>query len=663
MNNILFSAWRWLVCGCILVCGISFAFADDAVPALPFLHPLFTDNMVLQRDVADPVWGWTTPGAKVTVSLQDKRADAVADAGGKWLARIGPFSAGGPYTLTVTGPQQQTVTLKNILIGDVWICSGQSNMEMGIGNVLNAKEEIDGAAFPNIRLCVVPKRIAFRPQGLLTTGWAVCTPETVSANGWGGFSAAGYFFGRQLYKDLNVPMGLIESSWGGTVAEAWTSADALQAMPDFASALTELPKAGAEAENSPVDYPTAMANWYTKNDPGTTATPGWGDKDFHDASWKTLTAPGAWDDASLGAYDGVVWFRKEIDVAEAGDGLDLTLRLGPIGGRDTVWFNGSLVGGGEELPGEHTYTVPGKLVKVGRNVIAVRILKVHGKGGFLGKAAQMQVEFPVPDQEAIALAGPWRYQPAVSLAKAPPVPVKPDNNPNRVTVLYNGMIAPLLPFAIKGAIWYQGESNCGRAVQYQTLLPTMIKDWRARFGVGEFPFFIVQLANFMAVHSEPTDSGWAELREAQLLTSQQLPNTGLAVAIDIGDAGDIHPKNKQEVGRRLALSAEGIAYGKKIEYAGPTYASMKIDGAKIRLTFEHVGGGLVAKGEKLQGFAIAGADKVWVWADATIDGAAVVVTSPQVTAPTAVRYAWADNPVCNLYNDAGLPATPFRTDR
>ena len=303
-------------------------------------------------------------------------------------------------------------------------------------------------------------------------------------------------------------------------------------------------------------------------------------------------------------------------------------------------------------------------MKAGHNVIAIRVLDTGVTGGINGSPNQMFIQTgDLGGAQTMQLAGDWKYQDSAPLAKTGPVPVQTDNNPNVTTVLYNGMIAPLLPYGIKGAIWYQGESNAGRGMQYRTLLPTLIKDWRARFGVGEFPFFIVQLANFTPVVNTPIQEGWADLREAQLLTSENLPKTGIAVTLDIGDALDIHPKNKQEVGRRLGLSADSIAYGTKIEYSGPLYKSMKVEGDKIRLTFTHVGGGLATKdGGPLKGFAIAGADGRFEFADAKIEGDTVVVSSAKVPSPTAVRYAWANNPVCNLINKADLPASSFRTD-
>ncbi len=454
----------------------------------PFVSSMFTDNMVLQRGIRAPVWGWTTPGAAVKVTLDGRSSTAKADSTGKWLARVGPLPAGGPYTLTVAG--KETVTFNNILMGDVWICSGQSNMEFGIGNANNAQAEIQSANYPQIRLFTVAKKVALVPQTTCVGHWDVCTPDTVRAGGWNGFTAVGYFFGRELYNKLHIPIGLIHTSWGGTIAEAWTSPEALNALPDFTERVSEVQQRA--------------------KDPAQVASPG--------------------------------------------------------------------------------------------------------------------------------------------------------NNPNISTVLYNGMIAPIVPFAIKGAIWYQGESNAGRAYQYRSLLPTMIKDWRARFDVGDFPFYIVQLANFTAVNPNPGDSDWAELREAQLMTAETLPHTWLAVTTDIGDAADIHPKDKQDVGKRLALASLGRDYGVKGEYSGPIYKSMEKVLGGIRVSFDHVGTGLMAKEGELKGFAIAGEDKKWVWADAKIVGKSIIVSSPKVDKPMAVRYAWANNPVANLYNKEGLPASSFRTD-
>ena len=623
----------------------------------PFLHPLFTDHVVLQRDVPVPVWGWTEPGQRVKIAMAGQSVETTADDSGKWMAKLGPYPAGGPHVLAVTGPK--TAEVKDILVGDVWICSGQSNMEWAVKSSNRPAEEIAAANHPRLRLFTVPKKIATEPTVTVDASWEVCSPATV-----GEFSAVGYFFGRDLQRELNVPIGLIDSTWGGTVAEAWTSAGALDTMKDFKDGVAQIRSEKPEPGKPIVPLAEAMATWWRKNDPGSSDQPTWADAKIDTAAWKTMKLPGHWEQKGLEDFDGIAWFRKEVRVPEAWDGKELILHLGAIDDRDTTFFNGVEVGHRENHLAARNYKVPAGLVKAGRNVIAVRVLDTGGNGGFSGQEKDLSLALASEEKaDPIALAGDWTYKVSTPMNNLSTPPEGTAPNPNRITVLYNGMIAPLKPFPIKGAIWYQGESNAGRPAQYRKLLPTMIRDWRSAFEVGEFPFYIVQLANYMDVRKEPVNSSWAELREAQYLTTKALPNVGVALAIDIGEAKDIHPRNKQEVGRRLALDALATAYGKDVEYSGPVYKGMEAKGNTVKLTFDHVGGGLVAKGgDKLEGFAIAGEDGKFVWADAVIEGDAVVVSSPKVEKPVTVRYAWADNPICNLYNQAGLPAVPFRTD-
>ena len=632
--------------------------AIRADEAKPFVNPLFTDNMVLQRGVADPVWGWTTPGQTVSVSFHGQTVRVVAGVDGKWTAKVGPFAAGGPYVMTVKG--QETVTLSNILMGDVWICSGQSNMEFGIGNAVNAPAEIAAANYPNIRLFTVQKAIASSPRDLAVGSWQPCTPKTVSTGGWSGFSAVGYFFGRDLQKAINVPIGLIHTSWGGTPAQAWTSAEALNTMPDFQPAVVRIREA-ARLEKSGASVDLIKAQWYAKHDPGTAAA--WSAPTTDVSAWKTMSLPQLFQDAGIpeiANVNGIIWFRRSFDLPAGDSGKEAVLHL-LVDDNDTTWINGTQVGATESYNQPRAYKIAVGLLKPTGNVIVVRVLDTGGKGGIYGDAAKLTLE--VPGGTELSLSGSWSYKLAALLPANDPYPQIGGTDQNAPTVLYNGMISPLIPFGVKGAIWYQGESNAGSGKQYQTLLPTMITDWRRRFGVGEFPFMVVQLANYQNLQTQPEESDWAELREAQLLTSQKLPKTGLAVAIDVGEANDIHPKNKQDVGHRLALSAEAIAYGLPVEYSGPQYTGLKTEGSSLRLTFSHLGGGLATKdGGKVTGFTVAGADHKYVWADARIDGETIVVSAPSVPAPTAVRYAWATNPICNLINKAGLPASPFRTD-
>lgn len=636
------------------------------VDAKPLLHPLFADHAVLQRDARVPVWGWAAPGAKITVSFAGQEKNATAGTDGKWMASLDPMkasskpremivtsSAGNPPRSEAMAGQRKRVRISDVLVGDVWICSGQSNMEMGI-EACNVSDEIAAADFPRIRLLTVPKKIAYTPELTLQCAWLPCSPTTVTQGGWGGFSAAGYFFGRELHRDLDIPIGLIHTSWGGTVCEAWTSRDALARLGDFKSGIEQVEQVTSSPE--PDQLGAVMDKWYQANDPGTSRA--WFKPETDVSTWKAANMPANWTACGLPGYEGIVWAQRTFEAPAAWAGRELVLSLGTIGDVDTTWVNGITVGRTDYYDQTRTYKVPAAVVKTGRNVIAMRVVNAGG-GGFFGTAEQIKVHPSGDDGSAISLAGPWRVQDTATRASTGAALV---GNPNICTVLYNGMIAPLIPFAIQGAVWYQGESNAERAYQYRALLQTMIKDWRSRFGVGDFGFHIVSLANCKQVSDAPQESDWAELREAQAMAAKALPNCGMALAIDIGDAADIHPRNKQEVGRRLALSALAITYGKNIEWSGPWYKSMEITGKGIRLTFDHAQSGLVAKGDKLIGFAIAGKDRKFVWADAVIDGKTVLVSTPAVPKPVAVRYGWDANPTCNLSNGDNLPAVPFRTD-
>ncbi len=500
----------------LVVSLIMCAASTSMVSANIKLPAIISDNMVMQQGKKAKIWGRGDPGEQIMVSVSwhSMEWSVVTNGNGKWSFEMSPPKTTGPHEMTLSG--KNTITIKNILLGEVWVCSGQSNMQWSVNGSANAEQEIARADYPNIRLFSVKRNVADRPQSDCVGSWRMCNPETVP-----GFSAVAYFFGRELYKELNVPVGLIHTSWGGTPAEAWTRRDVLESEPDCEPILQRFDEAMAKYPEAKKKYDESMIKW-----------------------------------------------KEDAEKAKA-----------------------------------------------------------EGKK---------------PPRRPAAPFGP--------------------GNPHSPAGLYNAMIAPLIPFAIQGAIWYQGESNAGRAYQYRTLFPAMITNWRKDWKQGDFPFLFVQLANFMAVEAEPVDSAWAELREAQLMTLA-LPNTGMAVIIDIGEAKDIHPKNKQDVGKRLALWALAKTYGKDLVYSGPIYKSMKTEGNKVILDFEHTGGGLVAGGgESLKGFALAGANRKFIWADAKIEGNTVVVSKDEVSEPVAVRYGWANNPVCNLYNKEGLPASPFRTD-
>ena len=626
--------------------GIATA-ADDALR----LPHVFSDHAVLQRDKPLPVWGWATAGSTVAVTLAKQTRSATADADGKWRVTFDTLSLGDPVELSATS-QGTTVKAVDLAIGEVWVCSGQSNMQFGTSQAINGAQEVANAKFPQIRLLgiwTVPAVASPKPLDDISTTWSVCSPETVA-----GFTAVGYFFGRELHQQLNVPIGLIGSSWGGTPAESWTSREALAAKPELAHFVANFDKIMA-------DYPTVSAKQAdaAKAAQDSAAAKalddtGWDKPTFDSAAWKDMKLPQNWEKTGLN-IDGVVWFRRTVEIAAADAGKDLTLALGPIDDNDVTWFDGTEVGHIDGWDTPRNYTIPAKLATAGTHTIAVRVTDTGGGGGFHGAPEDMHLG-------SVKLDGAWRFQVAKAIPEPPKPPMGP-GNPWLPTSLRNGMITPLIPYAIRGAIWYQGESNAGRAWQYRTLFPTMISDWRAAWGEGDFPFACVQLANFTPLLDQPAESDWAELRDAQLYAVRSMTAVGMASAVDLGDAKDIHPKNKQDVGKRLAGWAQATVYGKAIEWSGPLYTTAKIEGDKIRVAFDHIGGGLVAKDGALKRFAIAGEDHKFVWADAVIDGAMVVVSSSTVPKPLAVRYAWANNPEgLNLYNKEGLPASPFRTD-
>jgi len=572
--------------------------------------------------------------------------------------------------LTITG--KNTLEFKNVLIGEIWVCSGQSNMEFALSNSTGGAAAVAEADYPQIRLFTVKRNTSAVPLDDVQGKWLVTTPKTA-----GQFSAVGFYFGRELYRRLKVPIGLIHTSWGGTPAEAWTSHQALAAEPLLKPILDRYDRSVQSLPEARAAYERALAQWdreYVLHDPGNKGEAmGYADPSLDPAGWKQMDLPRFWESTGLNV-DGSIWFRKEIDVPQAWAGRDLKLSLGPIDDFDTTYFNSKQVGAtGDETPDAYSvprsYKVPGSLVHPGKNLIAVRVFDRMGDGGFGGSASQMSLSRDgARAADALRLDGPWNYKAemvvtpkAPDYSKYPATPPGP-GNPNSPSVLYNAMLAPLTHYSIRGAIWYQGEANAPRAYQYRTLLPLMIRDWRDAWGEGDSPFYFVQLANFMAAKTDPGESDWAELREAQQMTLRE-PNTGMAVTIDIGAGEDIHPRNKLDVGLRLSRWALAATYGRKMEASGPLYDSSTADGDRMFLRFRHVGGGLkTSDGGPLRGFAIAGADHKFVWADARIDGPSVIVWSSSVPHPIAVRYAWASNPACNLINEEGLPASPFRTD-
>ncbi|TFF40733.1 sialate O-acetylesterase [Mucilaginibacter psychrotolerans] len=623
------------------------------------LSSAFSDNMVLQQKTKAAIWGKAQPGktVSVTTTWSTKKYSAVAGADGKWKVMLATPSYGGPYDITVS--DGDAITLKNVLIGEVWVASGQSNMEFpvsGWSQVVNYQQELADANYPNIRLLQVEHVTSTEPledAKITGGGWLACTPQSVAQ-----FSAVAYFFARDIYKKTGIPIGVIYSSWGGTIVEAWTSEGTVKQLPDLAKAYDKMKT--LSKEQSLALYNTEAATWQVaiaaKDGGYQNGVAVWAAPTLDATNWKTIQAPGSWESTTLPDFDGIVWLRRKIAIPESWVGKPVQLSLGAIDDNDVTFINGEKIGETNFYAAPRNYVIPADKVKAGEMVIAIRVLDSGGDGGFMAKKGVMAIQGA--DGQRISLEGPWQYKAAVDF-KDLPAPVLNDG-PNRPSVLYNAMINPFIQYAVKGAIWYQGESNANRAQQYKELFPALINDWRRDWNNPKMAFYFVQLANFMPVSPQPVASAWAELRDAQAATLA-LPYTGMAVAIDVGEALDIHPKNKQEVGRRLSLIALAKNYGQAEAYEGPVYKSFKINGDDIDIQFKNADG-MKAKDGALTGFAIAGADQKFYWADAVVNGDKVTVSSPNVKNPVAVRYAWANNPVCNLYNAAGLPASPFRTD-
>ena len=635
-----------------IIAALFFAVATAGISAE--LNPLFQNNAVLQCDARVPVWGTARDGEKITVTFGGQNVLTVAT-NGVWKIWLKPMKPNAtPQTLTVSGDTTSVGT--NILVGEVWVASGQSNMERPLGlrggqkPITDWEREVAAANYPEIRQFSVPQTLSFVPQTTAKGDWSVCSPETVV-----NFTAVGYFFARDLFAARHVPIGIIHSSWGGTPAEAWTSEAALQKLPDFAEPLAMLKKFAADPELAQRETMAKQEPWYQKVDPGSIPGVAWSAAELATDDWKTMTLPTFWENAGYPDFDGIFWFRRAFELPENWDGGDVVLHLGAVDDNETTWVNGEPVGAtiGWSLP--RVYRVPSSVLKRGQTVIAVRVLDTGGNGGLYGGGDAMRLRFNANGKaNSVSLAGPWRCKQSVSLKETGWPPGNFSQDASAPTVLYNGMIAPLLPYAMRGVIWYQGEANVGRERQYQTLFPAMIADWRHAWDEGDFPFLFVQIAPYSGMSPE--------IREAQLLSWQRTKNTAMAVTMDCGDANDIHTAHKQPVGARLALSARALAYGEKIECSGPVYESLKIEAPNIILHFTHRGGGLLAKDGKLKGFTIAGADKVFHPAQAKIAGKTVLVNSAEVPQPVAVRYGWANVPEGNLFNHAGLPATPFRTD-
>ena len=663
-------SWSALLIGMVVASAVQ---AEVRLPAI------FSDNMVLQRSEKVPIWGKADPGEEVTVTLDGKTATAMADGEGRWIADLNlTNTAAGPFHLMVRG--KNTLAVQNVLVGEVWLASGQSNMAFPLSDAIGGPDEIARTTNAMIRMFTATHTASPIPLDDNNGSWAVMTPVTS-----GSFSAVAYFFARRIQSELGGPVGIIHASWGGTPSEAWTSAQALDTDPELKEGRERWWNANTNFAGIQQDFVANMGKWIADNDRADIPSGDFSSFNGPVAStdgWCDITFPGKGAGNGL-PMTGIVWLRLEFTAPDnLADILPIRMNFNGLG---QVFLNGILVGGQTLATFEQASckltldgnTLPAGVIKPGANVLAVRIYQPSAPVSFSG----------VRDPKTESLAGPWRAKvetafkdPASQGPKAP----EPPKPPHTASYLFQGMINPILPYAIRGAIWYQGESNSTRAMQYRKAFPLMIRDWRHHWQQGEFPFYFCQLANYRAKAIAPTNSLWAELREAQSMTLT-LTNTSQAVLVDIGESGDIHPRNKKDAGERLARIALARDYGKAIPYSGPVYDSMVIKDDKMILSFKHADGGLVAQAlpetfmiksssnltaplvrnspsSELEGFAICGADRQWAWADARIDGDKVIVWSPGVAVPVAVRYGWADNPTCNLYNGAGLPASPFRTD-
>lgn len=617
------------------------------------LPKVFGDSMVLQRGIAIPVWGTASAGSQITGQLGAVHVTAKADNNGKWMLRFPTFTAGGPYTLKITerGKAATAIELKGILIGDVWVASGQSNMEMEVQGAGDARREIENARYPPIRFLVVAHGTRFSPQSDIPAGkWKVCDTGSVKK-----FSAVAYYFARKLHGDQHVPVGIIQSTWGGTPVEAWTSREMLLTSPITKAKTLSNDTLGFHQEDLVTDSLNWVRIWDLVYNPQHNADKIFPAVQYNDADWTPIEMPKVLKDFGIGNYEGMVWLRKKIALPGSLAGKALIIDLGHPEMNYSLYFNGQEICKNiwNSNP-THSFTIPAGLVKSGENTIAVRVAMLWGGGGLNLPADDLYI---TDGLSKISLAGKWLYKKDLETAFP-----KMRNYQYYPNVLFDAMINPLIPFGIKGFIWYQGESNAWAAYDYRTLFPMLIKDWRQRWQQGDVPFLFVQLANFMKTKPLPGESEWAELREAQTMTLS-LPNTGMACSIDIGEGNDIHPKNKQEVGRRVALVANKLVYKRNVIASGPMYKNFQRQGNRIRINFTNTGARLSTKdGKEVTGFAIAGNDHIFYWAKAIIGGDHVIVSADSVPEPVAVRYAWADNPDCNLVNSAKLPAVPFRTD-
>lgn len=633
------------------LCLISLGLLATAAHAEVRLAHVFGEHMVLQRDQPIRLWGWATPGQTLAVELAGSKASVKVPAGGRWEAKLPALKAGGPHRLTVAGDQR--VELKDVLIGDVWLLGGQSNMEWPLSATDTAAAEIAGPQNASLRHLRVPLRASLQAEAdIAPASWAVAEPGNV-----GDFSAVGYHFARHMQLVQGVPIGLVNTAWGGSHLETWARREVALRDPELAGAVRALPAdAAAFTQARRQATEAVLKRWQPGLAWQGVDASGWSAASDIEKDWPTLQAPGVWEGQGLPGLDGVVWLRKRVELNAAQAAGTASLHLAKVDDCDEVWVNGQRVGGQCGYDQPRQYAVPAGVLRAGPNWIAVRVTDTGGGGGFHGDAAALRLDTPAG---AVSLAGAWRGRVAEVGGTAGPTA---NDAP---TLAHNGLIAPLHGLSFKGVLWYQGESNTGRAAAYAGGFQRLIQDWRVQFQQPQLPFFFVQLASYLPLkNNQLGQGGWAELREAQR-QALALPHTGMAVATDVGDADDIHPRNKRTLGERLAGLALHDLGLRAQPASGPRLAATELRGAELRLRFTATGSGLrTAKaGEALRGFALAGADRRFVPATARIEGDVVVLSSPQVAAPVAARYGWVDNPSeSNLVGGDGLPASPLRSD-
>ncbi|UII20908.1 sialate O-acetylesterase [Fulvivirga ligni] len=633
----------------IVLFSLIFITAPSMVSAQLSLPEIFSDNMVLQRDKEIPLWGSAAAGSLITVELNGVRQSTTSNADKSWELHFPKQKAGGPHLLTIYQDSIAAISFKNVLIGDVWVASGQSNMEWQVQQAKDASEEIKNAQHPEIRYFKVDHAKRTQPQADVAGGsWQAIDSNTVKE-----FSAVAYYFSRKIQKDINIPIGIIQSTWGGTPVEAWTSKEQLLSSP--AARNRTLANDTISEEHFVKDSLDLIRFWNIVYTPEKKVQKEIIKRNYNDEDWSIIKMPSTLKDGAISYYEGIVWLRKEVTIPQSMMGKDLTISLGHPEMNYTLFFNEERICKNVWNANEtHDYPIPKTLAKKHKNIITIRMAYLWGGGGFNPPADEMYIS---DGDSKITLSGDWKYKKGLE-------PAIPEimNYHQYPSFLYNGMINPIIPYGIKGFIWYQGENNVEAASDYAELFSLLISDWRIKWQQGYLPFIYVQLANYMKENEKPSESDWALLREAQTKTLKQ-PNTAMACIIDIGEAASIHPLNKQEVGRRLALLAESMVYQQKVQAYGPIYKNHKIEKGKIIISFSEIADGLaISEGTELKGFAIAGADQKFYWAKAEIRENEIVVSSDDVPNPIVVRYNWADNPNGNLTNSSGLPAIPFRTD-